>query len=316
MFGKEAEKARASMERTYLSGYVGKMYISREVAEKRYCKVRHRLLYSCYVTRNYMPFKVLNVIASNSDFYIIESLHETIIPGRMQLIVEDSNVTEQINSKGNHSSTSTSPSSTPESVTWNMGVFGMAVVVGVVVVFLFTLGCLIRIQHKNTHRLESVQRFVVEKLNAVSFATPSTIQRNLPKPPTPVVNWFHDPNSDQTEMIGLHYTEIPMNEHREETSNHIEKEPNSRVQEIQSEVKKRSCASETKRTWNPPENLMSGTSRESGYDVVAGVINMTSEAVSKIYDGRDASMLNTKEQKVNITTSNAEYNEYDHITLK
>ncbi|KAL3879383.1 hypothetical protein ACJMK2_031681 [Sinanodonta woodiana] len=100
-----------------------------------------------------------------------------------------------------------------------------------------------------------------------------------------------------------------MNEHGEETNNQIEREPNTRVQKLQSEVKERLFASETKRTWNPPEKIMSGTSRESGYDVVAGVINMTSEAASKIYDGRDASMLNTKEQKVNITTSNAEYND-------
>ncbi|KAL3879384.1 hypothetical protein ACJMK2_031682 [Sinanodonta woodiana] len=211
--------------------------------------VRHRLLYSGDVSRNYMSFKLLNVIASDAGFYIIESLYETIIPGRKQLIVEDSDGVVKGYSTELNISTSTSQSNTTDSVPWNMRVFDMAVVVGVVVLFLFTLGSLIRIQHKNTHRLESVQRFVVDKLNAVSFAMPSTIRRYLPTPPTPVANWFQEPNPDQTEIIGLHYTEIYMNEHREETRNQIEKEPNYRVQEFQSEVNKGLFASEIKRLY-------------------------------------------------------------------
>ncbi|KAK3599201.1 hypothetical protein CHS0354_012805 [Potamilus streckersoni] len=356
--------------------------------------VRHRLLYSGDVSRNYMAFTLLNVIGSDAGYYRIESLYETIIHGRKQLIVEDNITTTGLNSESIDTSltdlplnydSSYIPKSEKEIV--NMPVFGIAVAIGVVVVILLMIGCQIRNQQKNIHSLEEVQRIVLEKCDTVSFATPSTIRRHLPSPPMHAQrtgHWLQVPNSDQSGIGGLQYAAIPMNlvrdykecngivslekmvynkpglvlTHRIEncdtlilaSNNNIsdsyckdnedileehlfsagnseqnliddgnrqrEKEPNIHTEDLYAEAKMINIfASETKQTWNLHENLVGGTSDEGEYEVFEGVIKTTSEKANKIADGRDLVMVKTKGPKDETMTSNAEFNDYEDISL-
>ncbi|KAK3599203.1 hypothetical protein CHS0354_012808 [Potamilus streckersoni] len=72
-------------------------------------EVRHRLLYSGDVSRIYMSFTLLHVIASDAGFYRIESLYETIIHGRKQVTVRANITTTDLNTESIDTSITDTP---------------------------------------------------------------------------------------------------------------------------------------------------------------------------------------------------------------